>query len=94
MKRSKKLIEECDSEELKDCASEIGENLLTICYFDIDEHLGGRQKDIKRIGIELDVIETVRISSNARHSMNEILLKITECRDQLAVIANELNLGL
>src|SRR5690606_12529467 len=59
IKRTDKLIEQCDTDGLKESASKIGKNLLEFLYYDLDEHLGGYQNELKKIGIELNVIETI-----------------------------------
>lgn len=86
IKRTDKLIEQCDTDGLKESASKIGKNLLEFLYYDLDEHLGGYQNELKKIGIELNVIETIRIHSDARYCMKEIKKTIIDCKDRLAAI--------
>lgn len=92
LKRSEKLIENYENEELKSVASEIGKKLLEVCYYDIDDHLKGNLSELRELAIKLDVIETVKIYSNVSHSMKEIVDNLSIYQVDLSRIVEELEL--
>lgn len=81
--RSDQLISDLNDEELMEVASGIGKYLLTVCYYDINSFLNGKQEDLKNIGTKLNLIETERLHDNVQYCLTEIVEKLATYKKEL-----------
>ncbi len=89
--RSDELLYQGRYDYIIEEASEIGKNLLTICYFDINSKLNGKQEELKKIAINLDLVETARLHSAMDHCLKEIIKKLNQYQLDLEQIVSQIS---
>ena len=89
--RSDQLLNEGRYDYIIEEASEIGKYLLTICYFDINSKLNGKQEELKIVAINLNVVETIRLHSAMDYCLKEIIEKLKLYQIELDQVVSQIS---
>lgn len=85
--RSDAMVNAGRIDEFQSEASRIGQTLLELSFYDIDQVTADLQADLRRIGRELHIVETEEIYMDGGVSLKTIQDKVTNCSDQLQAVA-------
>lgn len=88
--RAKNLVETGNIEELQGEASEFGHELLRFAQYNINALGDGVKEELKTIGRNLHLVETMRLYMDGGKSTRAIVDKISESNDFLAQLIGKL----
>lgn len=85
-RRAARMIDEARSEEVQSDASEIGYVLLRVSHFRLKDQSDGFAEELRAIGQDLHLMETVRLYMDGGQSMQRILDRLHELHERMQAL--------